>query len=229
MKTSRNLAILATGFLLAGFTLSGRGESRLVKNLEAGKEQTVVAYGTSLTAVGDWVQQLEAELNSRYPKKAKVINSGASSMASPWGVDNLDASVIAKKPDTVLIEFSINDAYAPYKISVETARKNLETMIDRILKANPDCEVVLMVMNVVTGANLTERPKLGEFNQMYRDVAKARKLLLVDHYPNWEKVLKSGEELYYKYVPDGLHPAAEGSKNVITPEIVKALGLKPAK
>ena len=36
------------------------GESQLVKNLKAGKAQTIVTYGTSLTSGGAWVRQLDA-------------------------------------------------------------------------------------------------------------------------------------------------------------------------
>ena len=204
-------------------TLCYAGKSRLVSNLESGKQQTVVTYGTSLTAYGAWVRQLEAALNRRYPDKAKVINSGAGAMWSKWGVDNLDRRVIKKKPDTVFIEFAINDAYLPYNTSVDQARSNLENMIDRILKSNPDCEIILMVMNPPVGIHLVCRPGIKDYYQMYRDVAKDRKLLLIDHYPNWEKILNETPKLFNKYVPDGIHPIAEGCEIVVTPEIVRSL------
>ena len=105
------------------------GESQLVKNLKAGKTQTIVTYGTSLTSGGAWVRQLDAALKARWPGQARVVNSGAGGMWSTWGVDNLDARVIEKKPDTLFIEFGINDAYLDYKTSVVKARANLENMI----------------------------------------------------------------------------------------------------
>ncbi|HDR15321.1 MAG TPA: hypothetical protein ENN79_07560, partial [Desulfobacteraceae bacterium] len=52
--------------------------SRLVANLEAGKTQRVVAYGTSLTAGGAWVSQLQQALDANYPGLATVVNSGKS-------------------------------------------------------------------------------------------------------------------------------------------------------
>ena len=104
------------------FVLCHSGEkSRLVVNLESGKRQTIVTYGTSLTAGGAWVGQLQQALDSRYPGQATVINSGKGAMWSKWGVDNLEERVIQKKPDTVLIEFAINDAYLPCKTSVVEA------------------------------------------------------------------------------------------------------------
>ena len=100
------LAILG----LANNVLAG-DRSNLVSNLQAGKQQTLVVYGTSLTAGGAWVGQVQKALNERYPGQATLINSGKGAMWSKWGADNLDTHVIQKKPDTVLIEFAINDAY----------------------------------------------------------------------------------------------------------------------
>ena len=225
LKLSVSSALLII-FFLSGSLCQAGDKSKLVDNLEAGKAQTVVTYGTSLTAGGAWVNQLREALKSRYPGKAEVVNSGKSSMWSKWGMDNLDERVIKKNPDTVLIEFAMNDAYLSYKTSVQQAQSNLDNMIERILKSNPKCEIVLMVMNPPVGVHLERRPKVEDYYQMYRDVAKARKLLLIDHYPNWEKILNEDPELFKKYVPDGIHPGPEGCKIVIFPEIIKALGIE---
>jgi lysophospholipase L1-like esterase len=207
-------------------TMCHAGEkSRLISNLESGKKQTLITYGTSLTSHGAWVPQLQQELNKRYPGKALVINSGKSGKASDWGLENLESRVIARRPDTVIIEFAMNDAFQPYKISVKKAQSNLENMINRILETNPDCEIILMVMNTTLGKAKKARPDLLKHNKMYRDVAQKRKFLLIDHYQNWKKILDDNPKLFDKYVPDGIHPKAEGCKAVITPQIIKSLGM----
>lgn len=197
-----------------------------VTNLESGKTQTVVTYGTSLTDGAPWVSEVQAALERNYPGKAKLINSAKSGMWSKWGAENLDQRVLANKPDTVIIEFSINDAYLQYKTSVQQARGYYEDMIKRLLKANSRCEIILMVMNPPIGGNLEQRPKIKDYNQMVRDIARNRRLMLIDHYPNWEKILKDDPALFNKYIPDGIHPAAEGCKMVIAPEVLRALGVK---
>ncbi|MGE8145910.1 SGNH/GDSL hydrolase family protein [Pseudomonas frederiksbergensis] len=215
---------LFAGMLLSLSTASFAGqESDLYSNLDAGKAQTVVAYGTSLTASGAWVQQLGDDLNQRYPGRATVINSGKGSMWSGWGVENLDSRVISKSPDTVFIEFAINDAFLPHKTTVEQARKNLELMIDRIKAAKASTEIILMVTNPVTGGSGVERPKLRDYFQMYRDVAKAKGLRLIDNYPKWEAVLKSNPDLFNQYVADGLHPNADGYRAVVVPSLIENL------
>jgi type 1 glutamine amidotransferase/lysophospholipase L1-like esterase len=202
--------------------------SRLVANLKAGKPQTVVTYGTSLTSGGAWVKQLDAALKATWPGLVTVVNSGSGGMWSKWGVENLDNRVIAKKPDALLIEFAINDAYLPYKTSVAEARSNLNNMIDRVLAAKADTEIILMTMNPPIGSHLARRPAIDEYYEMYRHVATERKLKLIDHHANWEPILAKDRALFDKYVPDGIHPGAEGCEKVITPALLKALGSPPA-
>jgi lysophospholipase L1-like esterase len=216
-------AMLAT--LTLATTLLAEDSSRLVSNLKAGKKQTVVTYGTSLTAGGAWVKDLDNALQEKYPGLATVINSGQGYKWSTWGVENLDSRVISKKPDTVLIEFAMNDAFLDYNTSIEQARANLNTMIDRILAAKPDTEIILMTMNPPRGIHLSRRPKVADYYQMYRDVAKERKLMLIDNDANWEPISKD-KALFLKYVPDMIHPSPEGSTKFTTPQILKSLGVQ---
>ena len=220
------ISVIASNLLLSAWCLAGeKTTSRLVQHLDAGKKQVVVAYGTSLTANGAWVKQVGDTLQRKYPELVTVYNSGGSGKWSDWGVANLDEKVLSHHPDTVFIEFAINDSVDRFKATIEIARHNLSNMIDRILKVNPDCEIILMAMNPATGKAAESRTRLPEFYQMYRDVAKDRGFLLIDHYPKWKSILDHDPALFMKYVPDGLHPGAEGGSHVITPEILRALGM----
>lgn len=196
-----------------------------IRNLEAGKHQHIVALGTSLTAWGAWVIQVYQALNGRYyGGLVSLTNAGIGGSASGSGVGGLDKRVLERNPDCVFIEYGINDAYQGYKIPAEKCRANLENMIDRILKHNPECEIILMTTNSVAGKAAEVRPHLEDYYQVYRDVAKERGLLLVDHYPTWKKLLEEDRATYDKYVPDGLHPAPLGCQKVITPAILQAMG-----
>jgi acyl-CoA thioesterase I len=224
MTLARILAALSAVLILVR-PAPAEETSRLAAQLAAGKAQTIVTYGTSLTAGGAWVGQLRDALESKYPGLAKVINSGQGGMWSKWGVDNLDARVLQKKPDCVFIEFAINDAFLKYETPVEAARTNLCNMIDRILKSKPETEIVLMTMDPPVGVHLERRPKIEDYYQMYRDVAKERKLKLIDHEANWKQIVAHGQGLFAQLVPDGIHPSPAGCAKVITPEILKAMGL----
>lgn len=211
------------GVLLISCALQSAEPSLLVKNLSAGKKQHLIVYGTSLTAGGAWVGQVKVELEKKYPGLLTVTNSAKGGMWSKWGVDNLDEKILKLKPDTVIIEFAINDAFAKYATPVDAARKNLETMIERIQKANPAAEIILMTMNPPIREHLERRPGIETYYQMYRDVAAARKLRLVDHEPLWQKILAGDKAQFDALVPDGIHPNAKGSQTVTTPALLKAL------
>ena len=65
-----------------------------------------------------------------------------------------------QNPDAVIIEFSINDAATGSDLTTAQARKNLETMVERILAHRPDCAVILMIMNPPVGVHLEARPRV---------------------------------------------------------------------
>lgn len=199
-----------------------------VRNLQAGKSQTVVYYGTSLTAGGAWTRLLTERLKEKFPGLVSAHNSGGPGAHSGWGIDNVHQKVVALKPDVVFIEFSINDAVARFNLPPERAKENLNKMIDRIQAASPGCEVILQIMNPVIDRPQGDsgwRPTLDQCQQNYRDVAAARGLLLIDHMPAWTKLLKTDGATFRAYVPDGVHPAEEGWRIVVMPELIARLGL----
>jgi len=207
--------------------------SQLVDNLKAGKDQTVVVYGTSLTAGGEWTKALKGWLETVNPQaKVTFVNSGQSGKNSIVGLQKLDAVVIAKKPDTVIIEFAVNDAgrHAGKEaaVSQEQCGKNLGEMIDRISKALPGTEIILQTMNPAWDApngnrSGSIRPELASYYEVYRKVAAERGLMLVDHHRNWVKIREKDGELFKAYVKDGVHPTKEASVKVTFPELKAAL------
>ena len=222
MKLNYIYLAIASFFMVPGVN----AQSLLIKNLAAGKHQVLVTYGTSLTA-GDggraWVNAVNDSLNKKYNNNLTTVNAAKSAMWSGWGIQNLEDSVINKKPDAVLIEFSMNDAFLNYKTSPQLAKLNLNYMIDRIKLYNPQCEVILQVMNIPINTHADARPNILAYYQVYRQVAAEKKLLLIDHYPHWKKILDQGKDEYLKYVPDGIHPGIESAKNIIAPYVLQRL------
>lgn len=205
---------------------SSFSQSQLVRNLASGKSQTVVVYGTSLSSGENgqaWMGEVARQLNEKYGNHLKYYLAGKGGMWSTWGIQHLEDSVIQKQPDVVILEFGINDAFQKYNTSPGLARLNLEYMINRIQIYSPSCEIILQVMNMPIGKSAGFRPNLTAYYDMYRKVAKRRKLLLIDHYPNWQRILQQGEKEYLKHVPDGIHPNAESGKKIISPEIINRL------
>ncbi|WFB35601.1 SGNH/GDSL hydrolase family protein [Kiritimatiellota bacterium B12222] len=206
----------------------GEDSSRLLTHLRAGDQQVVVTYGTSLTEKGAWVTQMRQVLRDQFPGQVTVINSGGSGMNSHWGVENLEQRVLQKHPDTVFLEFSINDSVARFDLPVEQAQANLEQMIDRILEENPDCELILMTMtpgNAYPEGHRSYRLNIEAHYEMYRKVAEEKGFMLIDIYPQWQAIQEQNPEQFQTWIPDSIHPTATGCSEVVTPMVLKALGL----
>jgi acyl-CoA thioesterase-1 len=221
-------------FLILGFIVPclAAEKSQLITQLEAGNKQVVVTYGTSLTEGGAWVKQIQAAIDQRFPGLCTIHNKGGSGKNSDWGVSNLEDRVLKLRPDTVFLEFSMNDSADRFKMSVETAKANLETMLNAILKMNPQCEIILMTMtpgDAYPKGHKSYRNNIEGHYEMYRAVAKERGLRLIDHYPNWKALESKDEALFKKMVPDNIHVTAEGCEKIITPVILDAIGIEQPK
>ncbi|MBN8457508.1 MAG: SGNH/GDSL hydrolase family protein [Verrucomicrobia bacterium] len=219
----------------AGFETGSTGDSaRFIGSLQTGRKATIVTLGTSLTGgTWRWVNVMKEWLDSEYPGLATIQNLGVGASASshPPGQCGLDMAkrAAAMKPDVVFIEFAVNDSYLPYKISPTDSQRNLNMMVDTILQANPNAEIVVQTTNPVidmpdaVNRHATNRPDLAEYYQGYRDVARARGLILIDHYPNWHKLLDAGRDGFLQRVPDGIHPQEPGYREVVLPELKRVL------
>lgn len=212
--------LLSTVALSAGEVLP----TTCFTNLNAGRSQTIVLYGTSLTHGGAWAVATKTWFSERFAGKATVINSAGPGQNSQWGLANLNERVLAHQPDLVLIEFSYNDAHEKFKLTVEQAAKNLDAIVRGIKTKRPTCDIVLQVMNANWDGNsdkrpMSSRPQLTAFNDNYRAYAKANNLPLIDHFPAWQALKEKDEKRFHTYVPDGTHPTKEGSLAVTWPAV----------
>jgi acyl-CoA thioesterase-1 len=106
----------------------------------------VATYGTSLTADGLWQPQLQQRLAQCLHRPVRVLNFGKGGTASSWGKKNVQ-SVIAARPDVVLIEFAINDAYKPHGISLEQSYDNTRAIVDEIRRTLENAKIFLWTTN----------------------------------------------------------------------------------
>jgi lysophospholipase L1-like esterase len=198
------------------------------KNLQDGKKQAVVVYGTSLTIKGAWVGAVKRYFDDLYPDKVTLVNAAKAGMTSDWGVANLQERVLANNPDLVFVEFSMNDAATKSNITLEKSAANLDSMVKALRAHNPDVDIVLQTMNPAwdpsTGEKkpASERPQLAEYYEVYRHYAQEHKLPLVDNYPNWLGIQQKDQAKFQTMVSDGLHPHSGPSRSV-TGAAVQAL------
>jgi lysophospholipase L1-like esterase len=93
-------------------------------------------------------------------------------------LNRVDRDVIAKKPTIVVIQIGCNDAR---RIAKDTFKSSLEQLIDKLQKAG--IQVVQCSLTSVgekhDGSNKDD-PKLEEFAQVQREIAKAKNVPLND-------------------------------------------------
>lgn len=212
--------------------------TRLIQRLEAGEKTILTIYGTSLSF--HLAPLLRDALVARYGDLITVQNMGLSGKASRSGLQELESRVLDKAPDTLLVEFAVNDAhsYDNYPdatldkgIDLEECRHNLEALIDRVQSALPNCEIILQTMNptydVPTSDALggSRRPQLETFYQSYRDVAAARGLKLIDNTLFWQKLQREDAAHFEALIPDGVHPSPGAIRTVLVPHLLAELGV----
>lgn len=209
--------------------------ARFIETLRNGDAVSIATMGTSLTAGRwRWVDAMKEWLDAEWPGQVTIHNLGygaSGSNSGPAGHTGFDhlPRVLAKKANVVFIEFAINDAYIPHVTSVEQSKGNLNVFIDRILETRPDTEIILQTMNSVIDVPekgtkpATGRPNLSAYYEGYREVARDRGLMLVDHHPMWSKMMNEDRARFLELVPDGIHPLTDSYRQVVLPELKKAL------
>lgn len=179
---------------------------------------SIVAFGTSLTARGDWQANLADRLAACRNAPVEVHSVALAGANSNWALEHLD-EVVAWAPDIVLVEFSMNDASLLHGVSAEDSRAKTEQIVTRLQTMIPKVQIVLMTMNPASGFRWLTRPFLGDFYRVYRELAEERQLALADLAPRWEANGPQAEA-----IPDGVHPTPEAARAVIVPELLQLLG-----
>ena len=207
---------------------SVQAQTKLVSNLAEGKTQTLCVYGTSVCSNPGgrlWVGKVAQTLNSSYGDRLTCFNCGRSGRNSSWALENLADSIIARKPDAVIIEFATNDAVTRFNITPEMSRSNLEQLISGIKAELPACEVIVMICTgFPIGKALESRPDMWAYNDVHATVAREQGLLLIDvahHYKALGENLSL--EQFTEFSKDGVHVSRKGALNVFAPAVLQAL------
>jgi len=166
------------------------------------KRPVIVAFGDSLTAgvAGrSYPEQLQDLLDENH-LGYRVDNQGVSGDTSTDGLARID-NVIAAKPALVILEFGGNDGLRG--IPVDTARKNLTEMIERLTAA----KLRVVLLGITLPPNYGP-DYVGPFTAMFPALAKKYRLpyipFLLQHVYQRPELMQ----------PDGIHPNGAGNKLV---------------
>ena len=127
---------------------------KFVEKLERGEEVNLVFFGDSITAGGNssghsktapftprWSEMVRDAFAAKYPSaKINFKNTAVGGKETVWGISEIDNSVNKYKPDLLVLAFGMNDGGK----STDQFIANTRTMIDKVLAANPDCEILVI-------------------------------------------------------------------------------------
>lgn len=114
---------------------------------------------------GDFVAQ---ELRKYYGAPVVFYNRALGGEISRWGKDNAESLVCPDNPDLVIIAFGMND-----RIKKEDFAENITGIIERVRKANPDAEFIL-VGSMSANPNWRSLPTHDEYAKVLEDMETAK-------------------------------------------------------
>lgn len=170
------------------------------------EEKVILFFGNSLTAgMGlELTEAFPALIQQRLDSLGydyKVVNAGLSGETTAGGNQRLDWVLERQPVDVFVLELGANDGLRG--INPAATQQNLEEMIDKVRKANPEVKIILAGMMVP--------PSMGpdfskSFQQVFPEVARKKDVALI---PFLLEGVAGEPELNQ---PDGVHPTAEGQK-----------------
>ena len=184
-------------------------------------KNVMVCFGTSLTAGSGWVKMLGMKLPDWY-----VVNLAKGGMNSNWGITQIE-TVLRFKPKIILMEWTINDAYIgkPYFRPISNFNESCSNL-EKMIEAFKGIRVIMLGMNppldmYLSGRNpAAERPHYRVYEHIHFFLAKKKNIRYIDITSEWDKL---STDDFLHYCPDGLHPNALASRDIIIPKILEGL------
>ena len=178
-----------------------------VKIFEQDERKKIIFFGDSLTAgygltVADafpfLIQQMIDALGLPY----EVGNAGLSGETTAGGANRIDW-ILRTEPAVFVLELGGNDGLRG--LSPKETRKNLEAMIEKVRKKNPDAVILLAGMQMFPNMG---QEYVEQFRGTFPTVATEKKVKLI---PFLLEGVGGDEALNQS---DGIHPNIEGHKIV---------------
>jgi acyl-CoA thioesterase I len=138
-----------------------------------------------------------------------VINTGISGDRTGGMLKDIDWRILQFRPQAASIMLGMNDCTAGPS-GRETFRANLTAIVEKLQVAGT--LPILHTQNTIYLKNAMPRADLPAYAQITREVAEAKKTLLVDHYAHWEKAKPDQEQLLPWLEDKSIHPGVYGHR-----------------
>ena len=203
IRTFLFLALLFSLVIAGAHTLAAEQFSRPGSD----EVRTIVFFGDSLTAgygldpSQAFPALIQEKVNAR-GWKFRAVNAGLSGETTAGGLRRIDW-VLQRPIDVFVLELGANDGLRG--LPVENAKKNLQTIMDRVRNKYPRVKLLLAGMQVPTnlGKDYTTR-----FRAIFPELANANQAALIPF------LLAGVGGVPELNLPDGIHPTPAGHKIV---------------
>ena len=198
-------------------------------SIEAKPPVKIVCFGDSITKAArvgkdkSFIGLLEKKLQKQ-GISVEIVNSGKSGDKTDNGVARFNKSVLDLKPNIAIIMFGCNDSYIDLgktkpRLPIDKFKKNLNFMVDelRSKKITP----VLMTTPPIDNKKVNYYPYsfhganhyLKPYNDVVRNIAKTKKVALIDNFADWEKYCINGGKVG-TFLFDSVHPNEAGYSRI---------------
>ncbi len=191
------------------------------KRLTEDRELNIVYYGGSVTEGYGVIKDVESwralSLNwfkTTFPSATiNGYNSAIGGTGTQLGAIRLETDVIERKPDLVFIEFAMNDMYCG--LTKQEAARYLETIIRDIRTANPNCDIVTVLIIDRSTAASYKFPELCPISQGHAEISNAYNIPIIDVGNSIIGVTLAGDDSLsnwgnYFLGDNSVHPSKEG-------------------
>jgi acyl-CoA thioesterase I len=160
-----------------------------------------ITAGYGLESSQSYPALIQEKINAR-GWRFKVVNAGQSGDTSAGALDRLDW-LLKNRISVLVLELGANDGLRG--LPVESTRKNLQSIIDRIKAKYPEAKIIIAGMKVPPNMG---RDYAGKFEAVFAGLAKKNKAPLIPF------VLEGVGGMPALNLPDGIHPTAKGQQIV---------------
>jgi acyl-CoA thioesterase-1 len=183
---------------------------KTIAKLTTGEAVTIAALGDSLTSgwmvARGYVEFLRDMLLVCYPTAdVTLINSGLPGDTAPGGLYRLQQDALSCRPDLVLVQFAINDAFCG--CTVAGYRRAIETIIERV-RQESSAEALLLTSTLPEVPE--EQAVVAPFYAALKDIAREKTcgVALVDE--RWRAAIAAGTPHDSLVLYDRVHPSEAG-------------------
>lgn len=155
-------------------------------------------------------------------RSVEVVNQGIGGERTDQALQRLQADILARQPQVVVVMYGTNDSYVDQgrsdsRISAQQFEENLQVIVERLQKQQ--IKVVLMTeprwgrTAQANGAGEHPNLRLEQYMQRTRKVASSAGIPLVDHFQYWTEAERQGTDIG-GWTTDQCHPNPAGHRQL---------------